>query len=66
MPKDKHGYRRDYHNDKTGDVVLVSATYWETIDPDPQHKEIDIAAIRRILNSIQFIPREVQKLDSVK
>lgn len=58
MPKDQYCYRRDFQDEKTGDVVLATAVYWETIDPDPQHKEQDIAAIRRILNSIQFIPKE--------
>lgn len=57
----KYYYRRDYRNDETGDVVLATATYWESIDPN--HKQEDVSTIRRVLNSIQFIPKELSKED---
>lgn len=48
--------RRDFKNPKTGDVVLAAATYI----PDAKKRDEDIAAIKRILNSIEFLDADQQ------
>jgi hypothetical protein len=58
-PSNEHYYRRDFRNTETGDAVLATAIYWKIIDPN--HEEEDVATIRRILNSVQFIAKEEPK-----
>jgi len=59
---DEHYYRRDFRNEATGDVVLATAKYWVIVDPNAKlNKEEDVATIRRILNSVQFIAKEEPK-----
>lgn len=47
--------RKDYKNEKTGEIVLAAATYIDQFEENLPHREADLNAIKRILNSIQFI-----------
>ena len=48
-------FRKDYKNEKTGEVVLAAATYLDNYYGNIKHKKEDIKAIKRILNSIRFL-----------
>lgn len=49
-------YRKDYKNEKTGEVVLFSATYLDNFSENIEYREKDIEIIKKILNSLEFLP----------
>lgn len=54
-------FRKDYKNEKTGEVVLAAITYLDNYEGNMQYKEKDIKAIKRILNSIKFLDEKEKK-----
>lgn len=48
-------YRRDFKNEKTGDVILAAITYLDNYEGNMQYRDQDVEAIKQMLNSIKFI-----------
>lgn len=54
-------FRKDIKNAKTGDVILATITYMDNVKGNVQHKDEDLKAIKRILNSIKFLDNKQKK-----
>ena len=54
-------FRRDFKNEKTGDVILAAITYLDNFEGNMQYHDQDVEAIKQMLNSIRFLDE-----DSVK
>ena len=50
-----HCFRRDFKNEKTGDVILAAITYLDNYESNMQYRDQDVEAIKQMLNSIKFI-----------
>lgn len=48
-------FRKDYKNEKTGEVILAAITYLDNYEGNMQYKDKDIKTIKRILDSIKFL-----------
>jgi len=48
-------FRKDYKNEKTGDVILSAVSYMDNLECNVQFRDKDIEAIKRMLISIKFI-----------
>ena len=59
-------YRRDFKNEKTGDVILAAITYLDNYEGNMQYRDQDIEAIKQMLNSIKFIDDKAAAQNSSK
>ena len=57
-------YRRDFKNEKTGDVILAAITYLDNYEGNMQYRDQDVEAIKQMLNSVKFIDEDSVKNNS--
>ena len=57
-------FRRDFKNEKTGDVILAAITYLDNYEGNMQYRDQDVEAIKQMLNSIKFIDEDCAKQNS--
>ena len=51
-------FRRDFKNEKTGDVILAAITYLDNYEGNMQYSDQDVEAIKQMLNSVKFIDED--------
>jgi len=59
-------FRRDFKNEKTGDVILAAITYLDNYVGNMQYRDQDVEAIKQMLNSIKFIDDKAAAQNSSK
>ena len=57
-------YRRDFKNEKTGDVILAAITYLDNYEGNMQYRDQDVEAIKQMLNSIKLVASQNGDLSS--
>ena len=57
-------FRKDYKNEKNGDVVIAAITYLDNFEGNMQYRDQDVEAIKQMLNSIKFIDEDSVKNNS--